>query len=81
MHAGFDFSSLPSGSTIIDVGGGVGAASLPILRANEHLRLVVQDTEEVVNVAPSVSPLSLFFSTDIRTGNTYMILRITFRVR
>ncbi|EJD07854.1 S-adenosyl-L-methionine-dependent methyltransferase [Fomitiporia mediterranea MF3/22] len=51
---GYDFASLPHGSVIIDVGGGVGAASLPILRENLHLKLMVQDTEEVVKVAPSV---------------------------
>ncbi|KAL5483578.1 hypothetical protein ACEPAI_8810 [Sanghuangporus weigelae] len=49
---GFDFTALPPGSVVVDVGGGVGAASLPVLRANAHLRLVVQDTEEVVRVAP-----------------------------
>lgn len=50
--AGFDFASLPPGSTVVDVGGGVGTASLPILRACPQLKLVVQDTEEVVRVAP-----------------------------
>ncbi|OCB88362.1 S-adenosyl-L-methionine-dependent methyltransferase [Sanghuangporus baumii] len=49
---GFDFTALPPGSVVVDVGGGVGAASLPVLRANAHLRLVVQDTEQVVRVAP-----------------------------
>ncbi|KAI5117935.1 hypothetical protein M0805_009443 [Coniferiporia weirii] len=49
---GFNWGALPEGSEVVDIGGGVGAAALPIVRAHPHLRLVVQDTEGVVAVAP-----------------------------
>ncbi|KAI0757793.1 S-adenosyl-L-methionine-dependent methyltransferase [Daedaleopsis nitida] len=49
---GFEWSALPAESTVLDVGGGVGSASLQILRANPRLKLVVQDLPEFISVAP-----------------------------
>ena len=37
----------------------MGSASLPILRANTHLKLIVQDTEAYIAVAPKVRHLRL----------------------
>ena len=39
---------------MVDVGGGVGAASLPIVRNCPNIRLVIQDAEPVVAEAPKV---------------------------
>ncbi|KAF8990766.1 O-methyltransferase [Cyathus striatus] len=40
---GFDWSSLPAGSTVVDVGGGVGSTSLVIARAVPSLKFIIQD--------------------------------------
>ena len=45
----------------MDVGGGVGAASLPIVRNYPNIRLVIQDAEPVVAEAPKVI-LQLFMA-------------------
>ena len=51
---GFDWTALPPDSVVIDVGGGVGAASLPIVRSCQNIKLVIQDTENFVHEAPKV---------------------------
>lgn len=51
---GFDWTALPTGSVVVDVGGGVGAAALPIVRACPGIKLVIQDTEKVIEEAPKV---------------------------
>ncbi|PCH35121.1 S-adenosyl-L-methionine-dependent methyltransferase [Wolfiporia cocos MD-104 SS10] len=50
---GFNWSSLPQGSIVIDCGGGVGSVSLPIVQTCPHIHLIVQDTERVVAEAPA----------------------------
>ena len=47
---GFSFGSLPPHAVILDVGAGVGSASMPILKAYPELdlKLVVQDRPSVV---------------------------------
>jgi hypothetical protein len=52
---GFKWSALPEGSIVLDIGGGVGSTALPIIHANSHLRLIVQDTEDVLKNGPGVS--------------------------
>ncbi|KAF8577508.1 S-adenosyl-L-methionine-dependent methyltransferase [Ramaria rubella] len=47
----FEWDSLPYGSVIIDVGGGIGTASLPIARDYPDLKLVIQDLPDVINDA------------------------------
>ncbi|TCD71000.1 hypothetical protein EIP91_000498 [Steccherinum ochraceum] len=42
-NGGFDFTSLPAGSKVADVGGGVGSQSMVFARAYPHLKYVVQD--------------------------------------
>ena len=44
---------------MVDVGGGMGSASMTLARAFPHLRLVVADREDVVTMAPQVSIGSL----------------------
>ncbi|GBE84991.1 4-O-methyltransferase 1 [Sparassis crispa] len=50
---GFNWSSLPEGSIVIDCGGGVGSVSLPIVQTCPQVHLIVQDTERVVAEAPA----------------------------
>lgn len=56
---GFDWTTLPPDSVVIDVGGGVGAASLPIVKSCPNIKLVIQDTEKVMEQAPKVLSRSL----------------------
>ncbi|KZT01060.1 S-adenosyl-L-methionine-dependent methyltransferase [Laetiporus sulphureus 93-53] len=50
---GFNWSSLPEGSVVVDCGGGVGSVSLPIVQTCPQIHLVVQDTGPVVAEAPA----------------------------
>lgn len=54
--AGFDWSSLPAGSTVVDVGGGIGSTSMVLALAAEceALQFVVQDREVVVGMGKKV---------------------------
>lgn len=52
------WSDLPNGTTIVDVGGGVGSASMEISRAHPHLKFVVQDLPQVVQRGQEVSCIS-----------------------
>ncbi len=47
--AGFPFGSLPEGSKLVDVGGGVGTAALILTEAFPNLAIIVQDRPEVIN--------------------------------
>ncbi|KAL6307776.1 O-methyltransferase [Sparassis latifolia] len=49
---GFDWTSLPEGSIVIDCGGGIGSASLPVIKACRQVRVIIQDTEKVIVEAP-----------------------------
>jgi ubiquinone/menaquinone biosynthesis C-methylase UbiE len=52
---GFDWSVLPAGSVLVDVGGGIGHTSLTIAQRNPTLRIVNQDLEHQVADAKAVS--------------------------
>lgn len=45
---GFDWASLPPGSTVVDVGGSHGEIDMAIARKYPHLRFVVQDLPETI---------------------------------
>jgi len=45
---GYAWANLPQGSTVVDVGGGVGAQSLTLATHHPHLRFIVQDLPSVV---------------------------------
>ncbi|KAJ3787451.1 O-methyltransferase-domain-containing protein [Lentinula aff. detonsa] len=47
---GFDWASLPEGSVIVDVGGGIGVSSISIVRAFGHLKCIVQDRAMVLKL-------------------------------
>ncbi|KAK7002289.1 O-methyltransferase-domain-containing protein [Favolaschia claudopus] len=48
MFTGFEWSSLPAGSVLVDVGGGIGNTAMTIAQKNPDLRVVVQDLEHQV---------------------------------
>ncbi|KAF7349733.1 hypothetical protein MSAN_01700100 [Mycena sanguinolenta] len=48
IHRGFNWSGLPTGGVLVDVGGGTGHISLAIAQKNPGLRVVVQDLEDTV---------------------------------
>ncbi|KAF7349741.1 Methyltransf-2 domain-containing protein [Mycena sanguinolenta] len=48
MSQGFNWSGLPSGDVVVDVGGGNGHISLAIAQKNPGLRVVVQDLEDTI---------------------------------
>ncbi|OCH93183.1 S-adenosyl-L-methionine-dependent methyltransferase, partial [Obba rivulosa] len=45
---GFDWGSLPDGSLVVDVGGGIGTASLALAKAHPKLRYLIQERAPVV---------------------------------
>lgn len=47
LVTGFDWSLLPPGATVVDVGGNVGHASIAICKSHPHLRFIVQDLEDM----------------------------------
>lgn len=44
----FDWSGLPEGSKIVDVGGGIGTVSKLLADSQKHLNIIVQDRPAVV---------------------------------
>jgi len=56
---GYAWETLPEGSLVVDVGGGVGSQSLTLATHHAHLRFVVQDLESVVDDAVGVCGLPI----------------------
>jgi len=50
----FDWKSLPTGSVVVDVGGGVGTVSLSLARDFPDLQIVLQDLPSVIEEAKKV---------------------------
>lgn len=48
MLAAYDWDTLPAGSVVVDVGGGVGGATMPLAKHFNSLRFVVQDRAPVI---------------------------------
>ncbi|KAF8172983.1 S-adenosyl-L-methionine-dependent methyltransferase [Mycena galopus ATCC 62051] len=48
---GYDWSQLPAGSKIVDVGGGIGHLSLTIAKHYPHLRVVNQDLGQPIEIS------------------------------
>ncbi|KAM5545250.1 hypothetical protein V8D89_001361 [Ganoderma adspersum] len=49
----FPWEDLPQGSVLVDVGGGIGSQSILVAEAHPHIRVVVEDREQVVSTARS----------------------------
>ena len=60
----FDWSGIPDHSIVVDVGGGVGTAMLPIARKFANLRFVIQDLPPVLEDAVEVSAFSVLTPCD-----------------
>jgi len=56
---GLEWQNLPEGSTVVDVGGGVGSQALSVARANPKLKVVIQDRAPVVAQAKEVCQVLL----------------------
>jgi hypothetical protein len=54
---GYDWKSLPANTLVVDVGGGVGTASLSLAKEFSQLKFVIQDRQPVVDAGVEV-PLS-----------------------
>ena len=52
----FPWGELKKDAVVFDVGGGVGSTSVVLASAFPHLRLVVQDRKQVIEIAPKVYP-------------------------
>jgi len=44
----YDWNSIPKGSLVVDVGGGLGGTTLPLAKTFSHLRYVIQDRPPVI---------------------------------
>lgn len=53
-RVGFPWKDLPKGTTVCDVGGGVGAILLRLAKAYPHLRFTLHDAEPVLQHAQQV---------------------------
>jgi hypothetical protein len=56
--AGYAWKTLPQGSLVVDVGGGVGLQSLLLALHHLHLHFIVQDCEAVMGDAVEVCSLN-----------------------
>ncbi|TCD62062.1 hypothetical protein EIP91_007521 [Steccherinum ochraceum] len=48
---GFDWSALPQGSVVVDVGGGLGGLDLDLAKEHKHLKYIYQDRPQTVEQA------------------------------
>ena len=51
----FSWDKLPEGSVLVDVGGGIGSASILVAERHPHIRAVVEDRVQVISTAKAVS--------------------------
>jgi len=51
---GYDWKSLPANALVVDVGGGVGTATLSLAKEFPHLKFVIQDRPAVVDAGVEV---------------------------
>jgi ubiquinone/menaquinone biosynthesis C-methylase UbiE len=59
--AAFPWEDLPTGSTVVDVGGGIGSTTMVLAGRYENLNFVVQDREFVVEMGKKVCFHNLFY--------------------
>lgn len=61
VSVALEWGTLPEGSKVVDVGGGVGTSSLRIARAFSNVKCIIQDFPEVCGQAKNVCPFSSCF--------------------
>ncbi|KAI0883079.1 S-adenosyl-L-methionine-dependent methyltransferase [Annulohypoxylon maeteangense] len=84
LVSGFDWSSLPSGSTVVDVGGGNGHCSKAVAYCNPTLKFIVEDANEAFAAGVGVDELGDrlqfvtydFFTPQTVIGDVYLLRRI-----
>ncbi|KAI2602216.1 S-adenosyl-L-methionine-dependent methyltransferase [Hypoxylon sp. NC1633] len=86
LVSGFDWVSLPSGSTVVDVGGGNGHCSKAIAAVNSTLKFVVQDANtafgeavdaDVENEGGRLQFMTYdFFTPQTVEGDVYLLRRV-----
>ena len=59
LPRGFPWETLPKGTKIVDVGGGIGSACHEIIKKNPLLEFTIQDLPHVIGQATEVSTLIL----------------------
>ena len=52
---GFEWAPLPAGSTVVDVGGGLGTMTMALADTYTHLQYTIQDLPGVIAQAREVS--------------------------
>lgn len=57
---GFDWKALKEDSLVVDIGGGVGSASMLLNKAHPHLKFAVLDRPAVIPDGENVSERKLF---------------------
>ncbi|KAI9066884.1 S-adenosyl-L-methionine-dependent methyltransferase [Trametes sanguinea] len=50
----YPWDTLPQNSVVVDVGGGIGSVSVQLAKPYPHLRLVVQDLQKTIDLAPKI---------------------------
>lgn len=56
---GFDWSTVPKGGLIVDVGCGIGNVSLEVAKIRPDLQIVLQDRPQVIEKTRAVSVCAL----------------------
>jgi len=56
----YDWESLPEGSVVVDVGGGIGSVTDILAKAHPHLKFIIQDQLEVVEDGLKVNTSTYF---------------------
>ena len=84
LVSGFDWAGLPSGSIVVDVGGGNGHCSKAIAHCNPSLKFIVQDANAAFAKEVAANELGGrlkfmtydFFAPQTATGDVYLLRRI-----
>jgi hypothetical protein len=58
VPGGFPWETLPKGTKIVDVGGGLGSATQDIIKKNPYLKFTIQDLPNVAEETIEVSVLT-----------------------
>lgn len=67
---GFDWASLPAGSTVVDVGGNVGHCSIAIAKANPSVKCTIQDLPSMISRASD--PATSVIPEELRARFSFM---------